>query len=33
MDGFNSRQWLPPIHGDDYREKVGQICSSIYEEK
>lgn len=33
MDDFKSRQWLPPIHGDDYREKVGKICSSIYEEK
>ena len=20
MDDFKSRQWLPPIHGDNYRE-------------
>lgn len=33
MDDFKSRQWLPPIHGNHYREKVGKICSAIYEEK
>ena len=33
MDDFKSHQWLPPIHTGDYREKVGRVCSAIYEEK
>lgn len=33
MDDFKSRQWLPPIHTEDYWEKVRQVCSAIYEEK
>lgn len=33
MDDFKSRQWLPPIHTDDYAEKVGKICAEIYREK
>ena len=32
MDDFKSHQWLPPIHTDNYQEKVGKICAAIYEE-
>lgn len=33
MDDFKSHQWLPPIHTDNYHEKVGKICAAIYEER
>lgn len=33
MDDFKSKQWIPPIHTGDYREKVGRICRMIYEER
>lgn len=33
MDDFKSRQWIPPIHTDDYVEKIGKICAEIYREE
>ena len=33
MDDFKSTQWLPPIHTDNYSEKIGKLCRSIYMEK
>ena len=33
MDDFKSREWMPPIHTGNYKEKIGKICEAIYAEK
>lgn len=33
LDDFKSKHWLPPIHTDNYEEKIGKICEMIYDEK
>ena len=33
LDDFKSKAWMPPIHTGDYMQKVGKVCSMIYEEK
>ncbi len=33
LDDFKSKAWMPPIHTGDYKQKIGKICSMIYEEK
>ena len=33
LDDFKSKAWMPPIHTGDYKQKVGKVCSMIYEEK
>lgn len=33
MDDFKSHLWLPPIHTDNYEEKVGNVLGMIYDER
>ena len=33
LDDFKSKAWIPPIHTGDYKQKIGKICTMIYEEK
>lgn len=33
MDDFKSRLWDPPIHTDNYEEKVGRVLGMIYDEE
>lgn len=33
LDDFKSRLWMPPIHTDDYEEKIAQVCAMIYNEE
>ena len=33
MDDFKSHLWMPPIHTDNYEDKVGKVLGMIYDEE